>query len=426
MTATDATPLPPGDRQRFTDPAADPVYAAINSLDLASQHDILRQLQVKLHAEDVAVEGSQKTRVGLALTALGEAKRRLERSPSIEEYRKLYREGMRDAGWPDDRCIRRWLGGASWNDALRRAHLEPHADGDVVVFQHGHFYTREELIAALRECRDDLEHLPSYPEYVAWANRPDVRTRPGRRPKSIHPIVRLCGSWLGALRAAELIPSDEEHGIVSLLGLRRAEYRVSEDAMRAALNEAAERIGRSPRVQEYLRERIHIYEESSAERKPRALPGYGTFNRRFREWDDALEWAGLERLGGRATGLRAGPRGPQGPRVSTETIRQAIRAAYKAEGDPFTVHAYRLWREEQIEGLTKWERERYPGYHTIWGRYGTWAAACADALGSSSDPDDDPDDDPGAANEPVRKQPRPQLPSSGNETDPSDELKAAA
>ena len=92
--------------------------------------------------------------------------------------------------------------------------------------------------------------------------------------------------------------------------------------------------------------------------------------------------------------------------------------AYEAEGEPFTVHAYRLWREEQIEGLARWEREKYPGYHTIWNRYGTWASACNDALGPPSGRDDDPDDDPGAASAHVRRRPQPQGPSSGIEVDP--------
>jgi hypothetical protein len=85
---------------------------------------------------------------------------------------------------PDDRCIRRWLGAGSWNDALRRAHLERLTDGDVVVFPHGRIYLAEEAKAALLDCAADLGHVPSYPEYMAWTNRPDVRRRPGRRPKS--------------------------------------------------------------------------------------------------------------------------------------------------------------------------------------------------------------------------------------------------
>jgi hypothetical protein len=139
------------------------VYAAIKSLDVASQHEMLRRLQDTLHAEDVSTYATEKTRVARALTALGDAQRQLGHSPSVEEYRKLYREGGRDVDWPDVRCIKRWLGGASWNDALRRAHLEPLADGDVVVFQHGHFYLAEEVTAALRECAADLTHIPTYP-----------------------------------------------------------------------------------------------------------------------------------------------------------------------------------------------------------------------------------------------------------------------
>ncbi len=77
MANSDPTPRPPGDRQRFSDPAAEPVYAAIKSLDLASQHQLLRELQVKLHAEDVSAEGTQRTKVGHALTALGHAARTL-------------------------------------------------------------------------------------------------------------------------------------------------------------------------------------------------------------------------------------------------------------------------------------------------------------------------------------------------------------
>jgi hypothetical protein len=379
--ASNPPPLPPGDRQRFFDPAAEPVYAAIKSLDVASQHEMLRELQVKLHAEDVAAEGTQSTRVALALTALNQASRELGHSPSVEEYRRLYREGMREAGWPDDRCIRRWLGSGSWNDALRRARLESKPDGDVIVFQHGHFSTVEEMAAALRECAGDLVHVPTYPEYIAWVHRPDVRRRAGRRPASMGVFTRLCGGFLDALRVAGLLPGDPAHAIVSAIGLRRAEYRISDETLKAGVCEVARRLGRSPRVEEYIRERSLIYEETRAEGRPRTIASYGTLNRRFgSEWDSILAWAGLEPLGGRVTGRRD-PNPPKGPRVTKETIRRALREAYAAEGDPFTVGAYNHWRAEQLEGLGRWQRERYPSYHTIWSHYGTWDAACADALG---------------------------------------------
>jgi hypothetical protein len=85
MTTSDPAPLPPGDRQRFSDPAAEPFYAALKSLDLAGQHQLLRALHVKLHAEDVAAEGTHPTRVAVALTALNHAARELGHPPSVEE-----------------------------------------------------------------------------------------------------------------------------------------------------------------------------------------------------------------------------------------------------------------------------------------------------------------------------------------------------
>jgi hypothetical protein len=394
MTTSGSTPLPPGDRRRFTDPAADPVYAAIKSLDPASQQEMLQRLQEMLHAEDVSTYATEKARVAHALEALNDAKRELGHSPSVEEYRKLYRGGGRDADWHDDRCIRRWLGGASWNDALRRAHLEPLADGDVVVFQHGHFYLADEVTAALRECAGDLAHVPTYPEYIAWVNRPDVRRRAGRRPKSYAVFGRLFGDYVNALRAAELISGDPEHAVISAAGVRRSEYRVSDESLKKGLREVAARLGRSPRVAEYLRERALIYEETLAERKPRTIASYGTLNRRFGgEWDSVLAWAGLEPLGGRGTSRFPRPKSAKGPRVTKDVIKQAIRAAYEEEGDPFTVHAYMIWREEQLAGRGRWEREKYPSYHTIWSRYGSWDEACEAALWEDGPEGDD--DGPG-------------------------------
>jgi hypothetical protein len=376
--------MPPGDRERFSDPAAEVAYAGVRALDLAAQHRLLEELRVELHAEDVAVEGSLRTRVALALTALGAAARKLGHSPSVEEYRSFYREGGRENGYPDDRCVRRWLGSASWNDALRRARLEPKPDGDVIVFQHGNFYTADEVAAALRECAKDLGRVPSYHDYIAWVNRPDVRRRAGRRPASHGVFKRLFDDFFDALRKAELLPGEPSHAIASAVGVRRAEYRISRESLRAGICEVARRLGRSPRVAEYEHERRLIYEETLAEGQPRTIASYGTLNRRFGgEWDSILTWAGLEPLGGRITGRR-NPKAPKGPRVTEDTIRRALREAYEAEGDPFTTNAYKHWRSEQLDGLGRWERERYPSYHTIWTRYRSWDAACADAFGEEA------------------------------------------
>jgi hypothetical protein len=375
------------DRQRFNDRAAEPVYQAIVSLDRETQHAVLRQLQQKLLAEDMGAESTQATRETRALVALHDATGKLGHSPSIAQYREL-RSKHEDERWPDDRFIRRWLGGGSWNDALRRAHLDPVAGGDVVVYQQGSQYTLEELNAALTDCAGDLRHVPTWPEYLAWVRRPDVAERPGRRPKSMAAFTRLCGGFLDALRAAGLVDGDPAHGLVSATGLRRAEYRVSDEALRDGLQEVADRLGHSPRVAEYMRERTHIYEETLEEGKPRAIVSYGTLNRRFgADWDAVLVWAGLEPLGGRATSQRSrkGPRGPAPRRVTEENMLRAIRDAYVEEGEPFTVAVYMLWREEQLERAGRWERHRFPSYHSIWTRYGTWEAACDAALSGDAD-----------------------------------------
>jgi hypothetical protein len=142
---------------------------------------------------------------------------------------------------------------------------------------------------------------------------------------------RLCGGFLDALRVAGLIPGDPAHAIVSSLGLRRAEYRISDESLRDGIRAVASRLARSPRVEEYIRERGLIYEETRAEGKPRAIASYGTLNRRFGgEWDSILAWAGLEPLGGRTTGRR-NPNPPKGPRVTKEVIGRALRAPMRSK-----------------------------------------------------------------------------------------------
>jgi hypothetical protein len=372
---------PPADRQRFSDAGAHVVYEGLKALDAATRLEVLAKAQLALFVDDVSRPSSDETRRVRALVALHEAHAARGRSPSLREYRKLHAKEGKRRGWPADTTLRRWLGVQTWNEALRAAHLEAVPDGDVIVFQHGPFYTAEEAETALRECDRDLRHVPTYPEYMAWAHRPDVAERPGRRPKSIHPFDRLFGGYVNALRAAGVIPGDPEHAVLSHAGIRRAEYRISDESLKAGLVEVHERLSRSPRVAEYIRERGLIYQETLAEGHPRTIASYGTLNRRFgSDWDSILVWAGLESLGGRHTTSHLRPKRGKGPRITKDTIREAMREAYDAEGEPFTVEAYGLWREERIEGLPRWERSRYPSYHTIWSRYGTWEAACGDAL----------------------------------------------
>src|SRR4029453_4646260 len=57
LPAAGSSPLPPGDRERFSDPAAEPVY----SLDPASLHPLLDFLRTKLLAQTVADNALRQT-----------------------------------------------------------------------------------------------------------------------------------------------------------------------------------------------------------------------------------------------------------------------------------------------------------------------------------------------------------------------------
>jgi hypothetical protein len=65
-------------------------------------------------------------------------------------------------------------------------------------------YDDDVIFAALGECTSDLGHVPSLTEYLGWAHRPDVRERPGRRPRSYKVFERL-GGFRTALTAAGLL-----------------------------------------------------------------------------------------------------------------------------------------------------------------------------------------------------------------------------
>ena len=118
-------------------------------------------------------------------------------------YERLRCELGRKGDWPPESSIRRFVGG-TWNDALRRAALDPVADGDALRTQLGGRLTPEECAAAVRECSEETrDPLPTYSSYIAWCRRPDVRRRPGRRPHSQAPLTgalrggRMCWSLLG-------------------------------------------------------------------------------------------------------------------------------------------------------------------------------------------------------------------------------------
>jgi hypothetical protein len=388
---------------QLKDPGARAIWAAILSLGEAGQHDVLGLLQERLACTTEA-RSPREVREARAVAALREANEIVGGAPAESAYRQVRdreRAGGRGCDWPDDRTIRRWIG-PSWNDALTRAGLQAIPDADAVVVQRGSDFDREEVIAALRDCAAQLGGVPSVSRYLSWARRQTANgdadgDGDGRVPRSIGPINRLFGGWLGLLTAAGMIEGSSPTGLArSNLTRAAAGYGYTDEQMRAATREITERLGFVPRTTDYTTERERLLtEEETAGKPPRAFPSFNALNRRYGTWDAALADAGLRPFGGRHRNAR--PRRPpvrSKPCVSEETVLAAIRYCYREMGEPFTSSVYRRWRKQrhrQAREQGVWLR--LPDYTTVLKRFGGWSTACQKALGCPSTASDDVCDD---------------------------------
>jgi hypothetical protein len=396
----DDKPNIPARGERFVDPAARAVWAAISALDRADQHDILEELQLRLAVMDLAAtprEENEQIRVARAIASLREAAKALGCSPSLERYESL-RKLHREYGWAPAGSIRRWLGGASWNDCLRRAHLDAHPDGDIIVAPLGPRFSPEEILDAIKECSKDLGgRSMTLAEYCAWAKRPDVKARLGRRPLSQGPVDRAFGGFPKARAAAfgskatQAIRS-EKTGFV-----RSANYIVSNDDITRAIREVGDRLGHTPRSTEYERERERVISESLEAGNPRMLPCAGVIYRRFHSWDEALVAAGFERLGGRKT-TKGRSQLRNGPLYSDEELLSTLRKAYEKIGPPFTIRRFLAWRKREVERLEQaepWKTVHVPGHEVMQARFGSWAETKRRALDSPPAKGDEDDGEAG-------------------------------
>lgn len=299
------------------------------------------------------------------------------------------------------------------------AKLQPVFDGDALVEELGPKFTREEILTALREYADeDVEKIPTVRAFLAWARRPDVLARPGRRPRSLGPIQRAFpDGWPQALAAAGLIatddaPTDGDHnGRGSSWGVARPAWGTGykTEHVRDALRECARAIGRSPKMGEYQAWREDRFIQRREEGLlPRAIPSSSLIQNRYDTWDDALVDAGLEPARGRSHPTRTGNYPPRRKRITDEQIFAAICEAYEKVGNPFTVTAYSKWRKDKEVALRRRRKlDKVPSYHVMHERFGSfeetvrlarqWQKIQRTAAEDAAHADDDNNDEPGAA-----------------------------
>lgn len=303
------------DEQLFPDPATRVVWAGACALDEASQHDLLRELGRRLaFPNERAPMNTREVREARAIAALREAAEELGRSPSVNEYRHLRKTAHPE--WPPDGSIRDWLSGG-WNEVLKQAHLEAVPDDAPIVVEGEHAYTKAEIIAALRECAQELGRNPTFNNYLNWARSPEVRKRPGRRPRSQNVFERNFGGYPPALVAAGLAGADGTGVPMSTLQRSGRNYRWSDGELMAALAEAIDYYeGRFPTCGEYTRYRELRLEESADKDAPPRIPAMNGYQRRFGGWGKthAFYWEWLEavhdqekqEVGGAGAGTSAG------------------------------------------------------------------------------------------------------------------------
>lgn len=376
---------------RFNDPTADIVWAAIQTLDEAAKHEVLDHLRNHLAIPD-ARRTDREAQVAKAIAALREAAEILsargEKSElSTYRYEALRLELDRKRDWPPESSIRRIVAG-TWNDALRRAQLDPVADGDAIRVALGGRLTREECAAAVRECSEETGNpLPTYSYYIAWSRRPDVRRRPGRRPHSQSPFDRNFDRWADVLVAAGLVEEGEITGPVLRtpdMSVRSAgAYRWTDEHLVEALRTIAQRLGHSPNTGEYPRERERLIAEQEQSGEPvRPFPSMPSILTRYGSWDAGLTAAGLEPTNGRRE--HDGRRKPSRRKIPREEMLAALREAFEAIGHPFTANAYTAWRKRQLAADRRAGRmRRIASYHAIYSNFGDWATACRAAAGEA-------------------------------------------
>jgi len=94
--------------RRFESRETEMVWAAVEQLDIAAQHDLFETLTQELFVEPHLKAKAPSAREARAVLALREAAKLLGHSPSIKEFAEIG-EVHPEYGWPHPSRVRAWL-----------------------------------------------------------------------------------------------------------------------------------------------------------------------------------------------------------------------------------------------------------------------------------------------------------------------------
>lgn len=374
------TPSRPSQNRRnpqplFANQAAQAIWNAMLTVDVAIQHEFLARLRERL-AVPALHGGADEVRTSRLVAAVREAEDILVSEASEQEafdpanpprldedaFARL-RAGRRDLGWPAPSSLRRWVNG-SWNDVRRRALLAPLEGGDAILVASNVSYTWDDIAGAIVAYRDELvERGHPTPEaftqtdYLGWARLPRVVALPGRRPLSGGPF-----SAFGGFRAAQAaaLGHDQTPARTSTAQARHglhiaptSKFGYDDDSLKAALDEVVAYLkGVTPRATDYVHARRRILaDEEERGLAPRAFAAYTVLIRRWRpNWDAVLIGCGYEPLyDPDATIAEDGQSVPRAKRrrISDADLIAGIAEAYRVCGRPFTCPTYVAYIKER-------------------------------------------------------------------------------
>jgi hypothetical protein len=271
------------------------------------------------------------------------------------------------------RQLLRWLGVSSWNEARAEAGLAAIPEPDTLAREVAQEFAADELLAALRDYHADNGELPTMTQYMGWARRTEVRRRPGRRPFSTNPFVRMFGSFGEALQAAGLVSDDVDPTLAAMVA-RTTRISVPDTEIVGDILAVSERLGCVPLSTDYFKERKKMQDEGREDGRRVVMASLPFIRRRFGSWGGALKAAGLDPTEARQRRTKSGSVRVRRPYWSREQCLAAVRQSVAELGLPGSARSYDGWRLHQIRSNPMRAYE-LPAVSTILRFFSPWREA---------------------------------------------------